>query len=231
MQGIGHIGMIMDGNRRFAKRLMRTPSMGHRWGAEKLAEVVQWCKDLNIRKITLYTLSLENFNRPKKEFDYLMELFKDGFDKIKDDERIPKFGIKVRVIGRTWMLPEEIQDRIRYITEKTKKNRNYTITFAMAYGGRQEIADAAREIAVQASEGKLEPKSIDENKLKDFLYMEDEPDLIIRTGGDHRTSNFLSFQSAYSEWFFVDKMWPEFEKEDLQEIIDRFNSRERRFGR
>ncbi len=224
-----HVGIILDGNRRFAKKLMMKPWKGHEWGAQKIEKLFEWCKELNINELTLYCFSLENFNRPKNEFDYLMKIFKETFTKVKDDPRLK--DIKINFIGRIKMFSKEIQDAMYSIMEKTKDNTKYIINFAMAYSGRGEIVDAVRKIAEQVKNGKLDINSINEEIFSKNLYMEDQPDLIIRTGGDHRTSNFLNFQAAYSEWIFLDKTWPEFEKQDFEQCIIEYGNRERRFGK
>jgi tritrans,polycis-undecaprenyl-diphosphate synthase [geranylgeranyl-diphosphate specific] len=226
-----HIGIIMDGNRRFAKRLNCDPSKGHKWGAEKFAKVITWAKDLGIKKITTYTLSIQNFNRPKKEFDYLMDLFTKEFNKLKDDKRIYENEIKIRVLGRTHLLPKKVQEQITEIEERTKNHNKFHINFALAYGAKEEIIDTTIKIATKIKNHEIEVEDINEELFRKNLYMDDEPDLIIRTGGDNRTSNFLMFQSAYSEWFFLNKMWPEFEKSDLIEVIEEFTNRKRRFGK
>jgi tritrans,polycis-undecaprenyl-diphosphate synthase [geranylgeranyl-diphosphate specific] len=226
-----HVGIILDGNRRFAKRLMLKPWKGHEWGAKKVEELLEWCRELDIKELTLYTFSLENFNRPKEEFNYLMKLFKDGFEKVKDDKRINDYGIKVRFIGRINLFPKDVQATMRALMEKTKNNKNYVINFAMAYGGRAEIVDAARNIVKDIESGKLKASDIDESVFSNYLYLKEEPELIIRTGGEKRTSNFLLWQSHYSEWFFIEKTWPEFEKEDLIRVVNEYKRRERRFGR
>jgi len=226
-----HIAIIMDGNRRFSKRLMMKPWKGHEWGARKVEKIVDWCKDLNINELTLYAFSVENFNRPKKEFDYLMNLFEKEFEKFKDDPRLYKNKIKINFIGRIWMFPKEVQERMNEIMDRTKEHNNYTINFAMAYGGRTEVIDAAKKIAEQIKKGKLNIEDINEENFSRNLYMIDEPDLIIRTGGEKRLSNFLPMQGAYAELIFLDKMWPEFEKEDLIKCIEDYNQRERRFGK
>lgn len=226
-----HIGIIMDGNRRFSTRLMMKPWKGHEWGAKKVAKVLEWCNDLGIKELTLYTFSVQNFNRPKEEFDHLMNIFKDNFDKLKTDKRINKYGIRINVIGRTWMFPDDVQQKLNEIMELTKDNKNYILNFAMAYGGQEEIVDATKKIAEKVKAGELDIGSINKEIFKDNLYMADEPDLVIRTGGEHRSSNFLAFQSAYSEWFYIDKMWPEFEKEDFTAVIEKYSERQRRFGK
>jgi tritrans,polycis-undecaprenyl-diphosphate synthase [geranylgeranyl-diphosphate specific] len=226
-----HIGIIMDGNRRFARRLMAKPWQGHEWGAEKLEKILQWCKEFKIKELTLYTFSIQNFERPKKEFDYLMRLFTDNFDKLKKDERIYKNKIRINVIGRIEMFPEEVKRRIYEIMELTKTHTQYVINFAMAYGGREEVIDAAIKIADKIKKGKLDINKINEEVFRQNLYLTSEPDLIIRTGGEKRTSNFLAFQGAYSEYIFLEKMWPEFEKEDLVMCLNEYSSRKRRFGK
>ncbi len=226
-----HVGIIMDGNRRLARRLMLKPWKGHEWGAKKVEKIFDWCRELNIHEMTLYTFSVQNFNRPKIEFDQLMRIFKENFKKIKTDRRIEKYSIKINFIGRIWMFPQDIQDEMNEIMELTKDNDNYIFNFAMAYGGQEEIIDAAKRIAEQVKEGKLDIDAINKDVFSAALYMPDEPELIIRTGGERRASNFLSFQSAYSEWFYIEKMWPEFEKEDFVEILEKYSRRKRRFGK
>ncbi len=227
-----HIGIILDGNRRFAKRLMLKPWKGHEWGAKKLEALLDWIKDLKfVKELTLYCMSIENFQRPKEEFEYLMDLSRKEFQRFHDDKRIDEQKIKIRFIGRIFMFPQDIQEIMHKLMEKTKDYTNYVINFAMAYGGRTEIIDAMQKIAVEVEQGKLKASDIDQQVVEDHLYMADEPDLIIRTGGEKRSSNFLSYQSAYSEWFYVEKMWPEFEKEDLLACIEEFKQRKRRFGK
>ncbi|MBU0929992.1 MAG: di-trans,poly-cis-decaprenylcistransferase [Nanoarchaeota archaeon] len=231
MTGIKHIGLILDGNRRFAKRLMLEPYKGHEYGAKKIESLLEWCKELDIKELTLYAFSMQNFNRPKNEFNYLMKIFKDNFEKLKDDKRVYENNIKINVIGRIDLFPEDVKRAMYEIMEKTKDHDKYIINFAMAYGGREEIIDTIKKIGRKIESGEIKPEQITEELIDANLYMKDQPDFIIRTGGDHRTSNFLIWQSNYSEWFFLQKAWPEFEKEDLINCINEFNSRERRFGK
>jgi tritrans,polycis-undecaprenyl-diphosphate synthase [geranylgeranyl-diphosphate specific] len=182
---------------------------------------------LDIKELTLYTFSIQNFNRPKNEFDFLMKLFKETFEQFRDDPRIDKYGIKINFIGRWQLFPQDIQDSFRYLEEKTKNNTNYILNFAMAYGGREELLDAIKSIVAE----KIPADKITEELVAKHLYMDSEPDIVIRTGGEKRISNFLPWQSIYSELFFIDKMWPEFEKEDLQKILDEYEHRDRRFGK
>jgi tritrans,polycis-undecaprenyl-diphosphate synthase [geranylgeranyl-diphosphate specific] len=226
-----HIAIILDGNRRFSKRLMMKPWKGHEWGAKKVEALLDWCKELDIKELTLYAFSVENFNRPKEEFDYLMDLFRKEFDRIRGDERIDLNKIRINFIGRISMFPKDIQDSMRSLMDKTRIYSDHIINFAMGYGGRTEVVDAARKIAEQVRSGNLDLDKINEETFAKCLYMDDEPDLVIRTGGDKRTSNFLIWQANYAEWFFLEKLWPEFEKEDLIKVIEEYKIRERRFGK
>ncbi len=226
-----HVALILDGNRRFAKRLMMKPWKGHEWGEKKVEELLTWCKELDIKELTLYTFSLENFDRPKKEFDYLMKIFRDGFTRIKNDPRLEENNIKVNFIGKMEMFPKDLFDAMKALEEKTKNNSKYIMNFAMAYGGQDEIIDAVKKIAEKVKSGKLDIKEINKETFEQNLYMKARPDMIIRTGGEKRSSNFLPYQSAYSEWFYVEKMWPEFEKEDLIACLKEYSQRQRRFGK
>ncbi|HLC73491.1 MAG TPA: polyprenyl diphosphate synthase [Candidatus Nanoarchaeia archaeon] len=225
-----HIGIILDGNRRFARKLMLKPWKGHEWGAKKVEKLVTWCEELGIKELTLYAFSLENFNRPKEEFNYLMNLFKDSFSKFEEDPRIKKNKIKITFIGRIWMFPKGIQELMQRLMEKTKNYNKYKINIAMAYSGRAEIIDAVKKLSKDIKSGKLSIDELNEQVFKKNLYLESEPDLIIRTGGEKRISGFLLWQGSYAEFVFTDKMWPEFEKNDLVLAIKEYGRRERRFG-
>lgn len=226
-----HIGIILDGNRRFAKRLMMKPWQGYEWGTKKVEKLLDWCREYDIKELTLYCFSIENFHsRPKNEFDYLMDLFHKEFVKIKDDERLAKHKIRLNFIGHLSLFPQKLQDVMKMLMEKTKDNTNYIVNFAMAYGGQDEIVDAAKKIAEQVKEGKLNIDQINKEIFANALYIKSEPDIVIRTGGEKRTSNFLPFQTAYSEWIYLEKMWPEFEKEDFEKCIEEYQQRQRRFG-
>ena len=230
-----HIAIILDGNRRFAKRLMLKPWMGHEWGKEKVEKLLDWCVELGIKELTLYAFSVENFNRPKEEFNYIMKLFREACQQLKTDSRLQekrdKLGIRVRFLGRLEMFPEDIRKLMLELMEKTAQNTGLMVNFCMAYGGRQEINDAAKRMASDVEKGKISADAINDETLKQYLYLPEEPDLIIRTGGEQRLSGFLLYQGSYSELFFLGKMWPEFEKEDLVQIIEEFKQRRRRFGR
>jgi len=219
-----HIGIILDGNRRFAKGLNKKPGEGHEAGAKKIEELLDWAKELDITQLTLYCFSIENFNRTKEEVGFLMNLFKRWFSRFENDKRIDKNKIRIRFIGERNLLDKDMQKLMKRIEDKTKNNNNYIINFALAYGGRQEIISAIKQLVKTK-------KEINEKNFQESLWLSDEPDMIIRTGGEQRTSNFLPWQSAYSEWVFLDKMWPEFTKQDLKKAIQEFRSRERRFGK
>jgi tritrans,polycis-undecaprenyl-diphosphate synthase [geranylgeranyl-diphosphate specific] len=219
-----HIGIILDGNRRFAKKENKESWKGHQEGAKRVEDLLNWCKELEIKQITLYCFSIENFKRPEKELKFLMKLFKKEFEKLRKDKRLKKDKIKINVFGEKERLDKGFQKLIKKIEDETKNNNNYIINFAIAYGGRQEILCAIKKLV-------RERKEITEENFKNCLWLKDEPDLIIRTGSEKRSSNFLPWQSTYSEWFFLDKMWPEFTKSDLEEIIKEFKNRERRFGK
>lgn len=219
-----HIAIVLDGNRRFAKKLMLEPWRGHELGANKVENLFEWCSEIGIKEVTLYCFSIENFDRPEREKKFLMDLFKKEFSKYLDDEKIMKNGIKIRFAGRREMFDSELQNLMRKLEEKTAGNSNFIFNFCMAYGGRQEIIDAVKKLEENGEE-------ISEENVMKNLGISSEPELIIRAGGEKRTSNFLMWQSAYSEWIFLDKTWPEFTREDLIQCISEFNSRERRFGK
>lgn len=227
-----HIGIILDGNRRFAKRLMVKPWKGHEWGAAKFKQFLEWCFELGIEEVTAFAFSIQNFDRPKEEFDYLMGVFKTELENMlaKADE-FAKKGIQINVIGRLYMLPKEVYEVSQKLMEATRENKGRRINLAIAYGGREEIVEAVKRIAREAQEGKIKPQQIDEGIVSQYLWLNSDPDLVIRTGGERRTSNFLPWQSTYSEFIFIDKMWPEFEKEDFLACLKDFSERERRFGK
>lgn len=223
-----HVAIILDGNRRYAKKIGLQPWKGHEFGVKKLEQLMEWCRELGIRELTLYSFSTENFSRTKAEKDFLFSIFKREFSSMKHREDIFKNKVRVNVIGRLEMFPGPIKKAMLDIMEKTKKHKSLTVNFAMAYGGRQEIVDAFKKIIIKSK--KLNPNQVNENLISQNLYLKSEPDMVIRPGGEVRTSNFLTWQSVYSEWFFTQKLWPEFTKEDLIKCIEEFNKRERRFG-
>lgn len=224
---INHIAIILDGNRRFAKSKNMLSYKGHEAGAENVDRLLDWCKELNIKEITLYTLSTENLKRDKLELDFLFKLFKTWFKKFKKDKRIKEDKVKIRFIGDLSLLPKDIKVLAEEIQEETKNYDNFKINFCFAYGGRLELTETIKKLIKK----KINPEDINEEIITDNLWLSSEPELIIRTGNVMRTSNFLPWQSVYSEWIFLEKMWPEFTKQDLLECIENFNSRKRNFGR
>jgi tritrans,polycis-undecaprenyl-diphosphate synthase [geranylgeranyl-diphosphate specific] len=222
-----HIGIILDGNRRFAKRLMLEPWKGHEYGAGKVEKLLDWAKNSGVREFTLYCLSVENLkSRPKTELDYLFKLFRKEFRNM-NREKIKKNKIKIRFIGNLSLLPEDLQEQCKQLEKETGKNDSYTINFALAYGGREEIISAIKKIL----KNKVKPGQINDKIFQENLWLQSEPELIIRTGGEKRTSNFLPWQATYSEWLFLDKMWPEFTEQDLRKAIQDFKKRRRNFGK
>lgn len=221
----------MDGNRRFAKKLAMEPWKGHQYGANKFEEVLEWCEELGVKELTLYTFSMQNFNRSKQEVDYLMNVVRKTYHKLKDDPRVIKKGVHIRYLGRLKLFPQDIQDMCKDLEEKTKDNKNFILNFCFGYGGREEIVDATKKIAEDVKSGKVLPENINEELIDKYVYMPDEPEFIIRTGGVQRTSNFLIWQSTYSEWFFIEETWPEFKKETLITCLEEFKKRPRRFGK
>ena len=231
-----HIGIIPDGNRRLARRLMKTPWKGHEWGVEKIKSVVEWSRELGIKVITFYLLSLENLEkRPKREIDFLFRLAKKEMESILSDEghMIHKNRVKVRFFGRLELLPAELQEGMRDVMKRTKNYSGSFLNLAIAYGGRQEILDAARKIASDAKSGAIDPERISEETWRQYLWTNGfaDPDLIIRTGGEKRLSNFMPFQTTYSELFFMDNFWPEMGKKDFTAAVREFGERQRRFGK
>lgn len=229
-----HIGIIMDGNRRFARRLMLEPWRGHDWGARKAEDVIDWCSEFGVRTVTLYSLSYENLKtRPKHELDMLLSLIEKEALRVAGLQKVHDNKIRFNIIGRQDILPKSTQEALQKLADATKGYDRYTINLAIAYGGRQEILDAAKKIALDAKTGNLDAKNLDERTFRKFLYTNGtpDPDLIIRTGGERRISGFLLWQSAYSELYFSDRLWPDFGKDDLKEAIQDFSARERRFGK
>jgi tritrans,polycis-undecaprenyl-diphosphate synthase [geranylgeranyl-diphosphate specific] len=228
-----HVAIIMDGNRRFAQELGWSSIEGHKKGREKLEEVVEWCRDLGIRILTLFAFSTENLNRDEDEVKILMKMFAENFRKIADDERVHKYKIKVKVIGQRELLPKEVQESIEYAESRTKDNDEYILNLAVAYGGRQEILRAIKDLVQDAKDGKIDARSIDEEMFASRLYTADlpDPDLILRTSGEERLSNFLLWQLAYSELYFADVYWPGLRKIDFLRAIRSYQRRQRRYGK
>lgn len=221
----------MDGNRRFAKTLNLNPWKGHEYGEKKVFSLLEWCKELEIKEVTIYAFSQQNKNRPEKELKYLMDLFEKTTNKILKDKEVIKSGTKITILGDKTIFSKELQEKLKELEQKTKQNKKYYLNIALGYGGREEIISATKKIAKLVQDKKLEINEINEKEFEKHLYSKNEPDIIIRTGGDCRTSNFLPWQSTYSEWFFIKKKWPEFTRKDLEQCINDYKKRERRFGK
>ncbi|MBU3902102.1 MAG: di-trans,poly-cis-decaprenylcistransferase [Candidatus Thermoplasmatota archaeon] len=227
-----HLAIIMDGNRRFAQKLGMDPAIGHLAGSDKLEEVMNWCIELGINVLTVYAFSTENIKRNKDEADFLMNLFAENFRKVGDDERVHKNKMRIKAIGKIENLPKNVQDAIKYAEEKTKNYDKYFFNIAVAYGGREEILNAVKRIAGDVKKGKIKEEDINEKLMSSYLYTSDlpDPDLILRTSGEERISNFLLWQLAYSELYFSDVYWPGFRKIDFLRAIKSYQERKRRFG-
>lgn len=221
-----HIGIIMDGNRRWAKKHGLPTFEGHRRGYNKVKEVGDWCLERGIKILTVYAFSIENWNRSKEEVSYLMMLLK-RFATREVDYFVKK-NAKIKFRGRINELADDLKEAIGNIEEKTKDNTKATLNIALNYGGRAEIVDAVKEIIKQ----KIPAEKIDEKLVSGFLYMKDlpDPDFIIRTSGEQRLSGFLLWQSSYAELYFCKTHWPAFSEKDLDEALADFANRQRRFG-
>ena len=225
-----HIAIIMDGNRRWAKGKMLPVKLGHKQGAETLKKVVRHANKIGLEYITVYAFSTENWKRSKEEVDSLMSLLEnylDDFAKEADTE-----NIVIRVLGDLTALSESLQDSIKRTIERTKNNTGTIFNIALNYGGRNEIVNAVREISKEVQTGNLKIEDIDENIISEHLYTkkDPDPDLLIRTSGELRLSGFLPWQTVYSEFIFVEKLWPDFTTEDLDNAIEVFKKRNRKFG-
>jgi len=225
-----HIGIIMDGNGRWAKRRGLPRSAGHREGANTLKRIVKECDELGIKYLTAYAFSTENWSRPKQEVDDLMALLLEFLKKA--DEELAGKNIRIMVIGEEDGLSDEIRREIKRITEKTKSNTGLTLVLALNYGSRREITKAAKKISQDVKKGILDPERIDEKLFSEYLYTAGipDPDMIIRPSGERRLSNFLLWQASYAELWYSDILWPDFSRKDLIQAIREFQRRERRFG-
>ena len=225
-----HIGIIMDGNGRWASEKGLPRSFGHRKGAKTVSEIIKACPDLGITTLTLYAFSTENWKRAAHEVESLMRLFR-GYLQSKFLQIIEN-NIKVTFLGDTSPLPIDILNQMKNLEIKTKSNDGFFLNIAINYGGRDEIIRATKKIVKNVIDKKLYLSEIDSNSFSNYLDTagQKDPDLIIRTAGERRLSNFLLWQISYSEFYFSDEMWPAFSKHSLKNAIDSYNSRERKFG-
>lgn len=224
-----HIAIILDGNGRWAKKRGLARSIGHRQGTRALRPVIRHCQDLGVRYLTLYVFSTENWNRPPKEIDGIMNLLRENFE---EATKSAGENIRIRVLGDVSRLDSDLQQEIAKSVHDTAKNTGLTVNFALNYGGRQELVFAMRKLAEAVKAGDLQPSNIDEAIIEQQLYTSDmpDPDLIIRPSGEQRLSNFLLWQCAYSEFVFMDVLWPDFKPNDLDLAIAEYAGRNRRFG-
>jgi len=224
------LGVIMDGNGRWAKKRMLPRSAGHRAGAENLKELCRNCGRYGVKYLTVYAFSTENWARPEDEVHQLMELFVEFFEKY--DPELEQEGIRVRFTGDIESLPENIKEVCRRGEERSLNRNKMQLIVAFNYGGRREIENAARQIGELVKEGKLEPSDITEDLLSEHMYLPDVPDpeLIIRPSGEMRLSNFLLWESAYSEFWVSETLWPDFGYEELTQAFRDYAKRDRRFG-
>ena len=225
-----HIAIIMDGNRRWAKQRGLPAKLGHKEGAKTLEKIVRYANKIGLGYITVYAFSTENWKRAEEEVSALMLLLQNYLDDY--SKRADTENIKVKVLGEISVLSEAMQKSIRKCEERTKDNTGVTFNIALNYGGRNEIVKAVREIAQQIQSGETKPEDITEEMISEHLYTKNEPDpdLVIRTSGELRLSNFLPWQSVYSELLFVQKNWPDFTEEDLDNAIIEYQKRTRKFG-
>lgn len=231
VSNVQHLGIIIDGNRRWAKKRGLESWKGHEAGKKRLKELLNWCRELGIREVTIYTFSMQNFSRSKPELKALFHLLADGVKEFLKDPDIRKYRIRIRAIGRIQLFPRYVQLAIAKVIDATKDYDRYFVNLAMGYGGREEITDAVRSIAKDIEQGRVKAAQINEEMITKRLYLSSEPDLVIRTSGEQRTSNFLPWQSSYSEWYFSPKLFPDFTKADLESALADYDRRERRYGR
>jgi undecaprenyl diphosphate synthase len=226
-----HLAIIMDGNGRWAKQRGQHRVFGHESGAESVKKIVKGCLEVGIPYLTLYTFSTENWNRPQQEVDMLMSLLISSLENELEDLQRNKICIKN--IGSSMNLPVDVLAALDNVTNLTQKNQNITVTLALNYGGKEELTQVMREVAVKVKNNIISVEKIDESTINKHLYTQNLPDvdLLIRTGGEKRLSNFLLWQSAYAELYFTDVLWPDFTKKELFKAIIDFQNRERRFGK
>ncbi|MEM5804865.1 MAG: polyprenyl diphosphate synthase [Candidatus Aenigmatarchaeota archaeon] len=223
-----HIAIIPDGNRRYARRHGMPVWWGHMKGAQKLKEVSGWClKEPDVGMVSVYALSTENLKRSKEELDKLWEIYNKEFTKLVDDENIRKQGLRIRIVGNSGMWRKDVKQAAKDLMSATRTYSRGVLNILLAYGSQFEIVNSAVKLAAKG----LKTVPPVEESFKKFLMVNQPVDLIIRTGGEHRLSNFLLYQSAYAEIYFSDTLWPDFSKKEFRKILDWYRNRERRIGR
>ena len=226
-----HLAIIMDGNGRWAEKKGKNRIQGHSHGVRAVQEVVEEAVQLKIEHLTLYAFSTENWSRPQEEIGVLMKLL---VSTLKSEfEKLLKNRIKLNVIGNLHQLPEIVQKELHYVVEKTQNNNEMTLTLALSYGGREELANALKQLAIKVKNNIISPEKIDQFIINEHLYTRNLPDvdLLIRTSGEKRISNFLLWQIAYAELYFTKVLWPDFTKKHLHKALTNYQKRERRFGK
>lgn len=224
-----HVAIILDGNRRWAKRQGLPQLKGHQRGFENIRDLAPYIIDKGVKYLSVFAFSTENFKRAEEEVKYLMDLFVNWFNK--ESEKMHNENIKIVFSGRKDNLRPDVLEAMEYITEKTKDNTKGVFNICLNYGGQQEIADGAKRIAQDVLDGKLSVDEIDEKLMYKYMYQELPPiDLMIRTSGEERISNFMIYELSYAELYFTEKCFPEFDQEEFEAAIDSYNQRERRFG-
>ncbi|MCF8274111.1 MAG: isoprenyl transferase [Flavobacteriaceae bacterium] len=226
-----HIAIIMDGNGRWAKKLGMARAFGHENGAKSVRQVIEGCAELGVENLTLYAFSTENWNRPKLEVQTLMKLLISSLKK--EINTLHDNNIRLCTIGNLNSLPSKVNKELVEVMEKTKLNTRMTLTVALSYGSREELVNTIKEISLKVKNNIISPEKIDESIINEHLYTRNLPDvdLLIRTSGEQRISNFLLWQIAYAELYFTNTLWPDFTKEDLYHAIIEYQKRERRFGK
>ena len=226
-----HIAIIMDGNGRWAKIRSMARTFGHENGAKSVRQVVEGCAELGVENLTLYAFSTENWNRPKLEVETLMKLLISSLKK--EINTLLNNNIKLCTIGDLNTLPKRVHKELTEVMEKTKLNKRMTLTIALSYGSREELVNTVKEISIKVKNNIISAEKIDESIINEHLYTQNLPDvdLLIRTSGEKRISNFLLWQIAYAELYFTNTLWPDFSKEDLYQAIIEYQKRERRFGK
>ena len=230
-----HVALILDGNRRWAKRHLAIPKKGYWKGADAVENLLDWCEEFNIKIVTLYALSAENLERDDDELNHLYELILMRLEKLLNDPRIHRSKMRVKGIGRIELLPESIKKTLKKLDDVTKDYDNHFLNIALAYGGQNELVDAVKKIGEKIKNGSLDLEDIDKKEIESNLYTshlpQSSPDMVLRTSGEKRLSGFLMWQSAYSELIFMDIFWPEFRKIDLMRAIRTYQERKRRLGK
>ena len=229
-----HVALILDGNRRWAKKNLSIQKAGHWRGADAVENLLDWCEEFDIKIITLYALSAENLERNDQELENLLKLIKNRLEKLYNDPRIHRNKMRVKAIGRIELLPESIKEVLRRLDKATKDYKDHFLNIAIAYGGQDELVDAVKKISGEVKDGSLDVKDINKEVIESNLYTshlpQPSPDMILRTSGEKRLSGFLMWQSAYSELIFMDIFWPDFRKIDLMRAIRTYQKRKRRLG-